>query len=508
MEIKISEENIRELVKNRSSRTEMVTKSHMWFFNIYFNHYISYPTADFHKEMFRLTEDEDIPTLAMIAFRGSAKSTIFTMSYPIWAILGKQQKKFIIILGQTQRQAKQHLMNIRRELENNELLRSDLGPFKEIEDEWGSYSLVIPKYNARITAASMEQTIRGMRHGQYRPDLIICDDIEDLQSVKTREGRDKIHQWITGEIVPAGDRNTKMVFIGNLLHEDSLLMRLKEKIESGELDGQYLEIPLIDDNGKISWLGKFPNMQSINKEKKKIANEISWQREYMLRIIPDTGQIVHREWLHYYSYIPESYTAHLLTATGVDLAISQKDAADYTAIVSAKVYRRGKELKIFILPNPINEKLLFPDTVEKMKSINSILGKGKIYIEGVGYQPALQQQLFKEGIYAENGKLYGLDKASRLNLITPLICSGSILFPEKGAERLIEQMLHFGVDKHDDLVDALTLLVNQITEYNSQHPYHPFSLSSENDIKNDQDGHYQANGDGKMITAGLLEEIF
>jgi len=30
-----------------------------------------------------------------------------------------------------------------------------------------------------------------MKHMQYRPDLIICDDIEDLQSVKTKEGRDK-----------------------------------------------------------------------------------------------------------------------------------------------------------------------------------------------------------------------------------------------------------------------------------------------------------------------------
>ena len=45
--------------------------------------------------------------------------------------------------------------------------------------------------------------------------------------LKTKEGRDKIFQWLTGEIMPIGDTYTKKIFIGNLLHEDCLLMRLK-----------------------------------------------------------------------------------------------------------------------------------------------------------------------------------------------------------------------------------------------------------------------------------------
>src|SRR3990167_7911323 len=81
--------------------------------------------------MFYLSEEQDIRNLFIVAFRGSAKSTIFTTSYPVWAILGKQQKKFVLILCQTQAQAKQHMMNLRRELESNTLLKNDLGPFKE-----------------------------------------------------------------------------------------------------------------------------------------------------------------------------------------------------------------------------------------------------------------------------------------------------------------------------------------------------------------------------------------
>jgi phage terminase large subunit-like protein len=108
-----------------------------------------------------MSEREDIKNLFIVAFRGSAKSTIFTTSYPVWAILGEQQKKFVLILCQTQAQAKQHMMNLRRELESNALLKSDLGPFQEENNEWGSSSLVFSRLGARITAVSTEQSVRG-----------------------------------------------------------------------------------------------------------------------------------------------------------------------------------------------------------------------------------------------------------------------------------------------------------------------------------------------------------
>lgn len=370
---KLNSKEMKEIINNKFLRIGLTRESHVWFFNVYFGHYITYKAADFHRDMFNLTEDERITTLGIIAFRGSAKSTIFTLSYPVWAILGKQQKKFVIILGETQRQAKQHLVNIKKELESNELLRSDLGPFKEIEDEWGAYSLVIPKYNARITAASMEQTIRGMRHNQYRPDLIICDDIEDLNNVRTKEGRDKVYNWITGEIVPAGDHNTRIIFIGNLLHEDSLLMRIKEKIDSKELDGKFYMIPLIDENKIITWPGKFPDMNSIEKEKKKIGDEIAWQREYLLRIVSDEGRIIHPEWIHYYDNIPDFKSEDFrYSATGIDPAILQKTSADYTAMVSAHVFGYDENLKIFIAPNPANKRMTLKETLDTAMNANLV----------------------------------------------------------------------------------------------------------------------------------------
>lgn len=41
-----------------------------------------------------------------------------------------------------------------------------------------------------------------------------------------------------------------------------------------------------------------------------------------------------------------------------------------------------------------------------------------------------------------------------------MIRSGKVLFPKKGTEDLIQQLVYFGVEKHDDLVDAFTMVLH------------------------------------------------
>ncbi|MDO8466587.1 MAG: phage terminase large subunit [bacterium] len=458
------EEIIQRMINDPNFRLELVRDSHYWFMHFYFPHYVTYPTADFQKEIFQLTESSD-RTVVITAFRGSAKSTICTLSYAIWAILGKQGKKFVIMTSQTQRQARQHLMNLKRELESNPLLLRDLGPFHEEQDEWGGYSLVITKYGARITAASSEQSIRGLRHMNYRPDLIIADDIEDLQSTRTKEARDKTYDWLLGDVIPAGDQNTKLIIVGNLLHEDSVMMRLKSSIEEGKIDGVFRAYPIIGEGNKILWPGKYPTLEAVENEKRKTGNESAWNREYLLRIVSDSERVVHPEWIQHYKELPDK--DHLrYTATGVDLAISLKETADRTAMVSANIYGYGEDLKIYILPNPINERLTFPQTVDRIKLLSKVLGEGAqshMYIEEVSYQRSLIEQLNREGYHAEGVKLHGQDKRSRLALTTAMIQNGQIVFPEKGAEDLIQQLTGFGVERFDDLADAFSLLVLKTT---------------------------------------------
>lgn len=465
----LTEKELEEIKQNRKLRRALAKSSHYWFFTVYLGHYITYPFAPFHREMFHLTEDEGQRLTVLVAFRGSGKSTLMTLSYVIWSIIGAQEKKYVLILSQTQSQAKLHLANIKKELESNELLKADIGPFEEVSDEWGSNSIVIPKYGARITTASTEQSIRGIRHGQYRPDLVICDDVEDLNSVKTKEGRDKTFQWFSGDVFPIGDQNTKFMIVGNLLHEDSLLMRLKQGIELEGQDGKYVAYPLLDKNDKIAWPAKFKTLADIERLKASTASDSAWHREYLLRIISDADRVVHPEWIKYYDELPsEEEKDFRYFATGVDLAISQKESADYTAMVSAMVLGYQKNLKVYILPNPINDRLNFPETVDTVRDTSKALGKGtftKVFIEEVGYQTALIQDLVNSyNVPAEGVKVSGQDKRTRLALITHLIQQGKILFPRKGAETLVQQLTGFGIEKHDDLADAFSLLLLKILE--------------------------------------------
>ena len=464
----LDKKEIKKILNSQKLRKALTYESHLWFFNVYLSHYVKYETASFQRELFQITEDEKIKRAVIVAFRGSAKSTIFSLSYPMWAILGKQQKKFVVLLGQTNQQVKLILNNIKREFETNELLRRDFGRLELQADEWRSDSIVISNYNARISAFSTGESIRGIRHLMYRPDLIICDDVEDLQSVKTRELRDKVSQWFRGDIIPSGDESTKIVVVGNLLHEDSLIVRLKESIEEEKYDGIFRAYPLIDGENDILWPGRYPNFQSIQGVQKSVGDDVAWNREYLLKIISDEGRVVKPEWIHYYDALPDkNIFKPRAVIVGFDPAISQEATADFTAAIMIYVYSYGEDLKAYIRPYTLNKHLTFPQTIQEIKNLCTYTEfdiRPKIYVEDVGYQVALVQQLVLEKLCAEPASVYGRDKRARLALTTDYIEGGKILFPKHGADLLIQQLIGFGVEKHDDLVDAFTLAINKIIE--------------------------------------------
>ncbi len=482
-------ELVGKIMVDHQVRREVARNSHAWFFAMYFSHYITYATAPFQKEMFDLTQDDGNNMLCVVAFRGSGKSTIFSLSYPIWSVVGKPQKKFVVLLSQTMEQAKQQLRNIREELEHNSLLRRDLGPFREENDGWRSSSLVIPKYNARIMAASSEQSIRGIKHNQHRPDLIILDDVEDINSTKTKEGRDKTYQWVTGDVIPLGDKNTKRVIIGNLLHEDSLIMRVKKNIEDKRIDGVFRSYPLLDYNDQILWPGKYSTMDDVEKEHKTIGDEISWQREYLLHIVYDKGRVVLPEYIKYFTaeQHPDPYDEALnyrLTLISVDPAISEKETADKTSVLVGRLFGYEDKWKLYIYPIEINERMPFPTLIKRLLALYSKASHEgnldtKILIENVGFQAAIAQQLKTNGCNVEAVSLGSQDKFARLQATTSLMLDGRVLFLNVGLQDLVTQLVNFGVERYDDLADAYSLMVNYVAHLDHEEPFYgmavPFS---------------------------------
>lgn len=465
------------ICKNKLVRTFVVRASHLWFFNIYFSNYIEFETAPFQYKLFDLTQRTDWKLLVLVAFRNSGKTSIMTTSHALWSVLGKHQCKYVLIISQTQSQAKQQLMNIRNTLEKNSVLKNDLGPMKTEDSEWGSSTIVFSKYDARITVASVNEAIRGTKHNEHRPDLVLIDDPEDLQSVKTRESRKKTYDWFKSEIIPIGSLRTRIVVIGNLLHEDCLVMRLRKEIQSDILSGIYEEFPLVDANKNIMWPGKFPTMEAVNAERKRIGDDRTWYRELLLKLLPEDDRVIERDWIQYYDVLPPKTSAHSyrFSVSGVDLAAKTNESSDYTAIVSGHVYGYGKDMKIYITPSPVNRKMLFPAIIASIKEVSARLGSGnrtRTYIEGNAAQSHTVQQLKSEGWPVIEVISRG-DKRERLFCVSPQIQNGQVLFPRKGCELLIDQLANFGLEDHDDLCDAFVILVSEVSKDAGK--YQPFS---------------------------------
>ncbi len=126
-----------------------------------------------------------------------------------------------------------------------------------------------------------------------------------------------------------------------------------------------------------------------------------------------------------------------------------------------------------MLPGPINRRMNFPETIEQIKAIyntnRKIYSGVNILIEDVGYQRAAIDQLCNDDYFAEGIKI-SADKTSRLTTISNLVKTGRILFPKQGTEELIKQLVGFGVERHDDLTDAFSIIGHKAIEEDKPGP--------------------------------------
>lgn len=447
---------------NQLARTQVVKTSHEMFARTYFGHYFKYPFAPFHEEIFGHTENPKLKYLVALAFRESGKSTILSLSLPIWSIVGALQKKCILIIGQTQKQARQYLTNIKYELAQNPLLVADLGPFEEQDEEWNSGAIVIKQYGAKIIALSREQSIRGLRHMQNRPDLIICDDVEDIDSTRTQDNRDANYEWFSSEVVPSGSTHTQFVYVGNLVNEDCILQRLKTAIEEKRMDGVFIRVPILDDNGNPTWPQRFPDADAVKDLRRAVPSESAWEREYMLHVVDPQTQLLKRGDFQYYDELPKDFACRILVL-GTDLAVSDKLTADYSAIVAVAGYGYGRNRKLYVLPGVVNVHMMIHQSIEKIITKYETLKEirpPEILIEDVSFQRTIAEALRQDGYRGHMVPLHGMSKRERLELPASFVVQGQVLFPRVGAEDLVNQLVNFGPGEHDDLCDAFSLAVN------------------------------------------------
>lgn len=460
------------LMKTSPEFRKHICKSSFQHFCIeYLSHKFTLDPAGFH---YRISEEivEKTGIIAILGFRGSAKTTIVE-AYALWCFI-YQTSPLTVVICADKDASKRFLANIKAEVEDNVKLKSDFGYATEerdktsISDNWSQSQLVLN--NASIIAKSRGDKIRGINFRNKRPTLIIGDDIENVNSTKTQENRRKTSEWFYTEVIPATAQgvlalDTKVILIGNLVHKDCLLANLNDKkLENGEIV-RVIWIPLLRENGECNWKALYPTEADIERQKSKVMlagqgmGQVIWAREYLLKTVSEEDQIIKDTDIQYY---PDEWLQKQFEngGVGVDLAISLKQTADFTAMVKGVFVRNDYgERRLLILRNPVKERLSFEDTIHKAKSLKVEMPPNTVfYVEDVAYQKASIEIMSKNGINATGVKPLG-DKRSRLIQVSPYIKSGMVLFPKNGAEEIINEIIGYGVEAHDDVLDAFVHLV-------------------------------------------------
>lgn len=213
------------------------------------------PTPQFHRTGWELYASDE-PAAMLIAPRDHAKSTAFTFAYILAEALFRTSD-YIILVGSTEDMAAEQLSNIREELLENEDLREEFG-IAEIEKDSTTDIIVrcVDGHRFRIIARGAEQKIRGKMWNGKRPNLLVCDDMEDDEQVENKERRQKFRRWFFRAAKQALSRSGKIRVHGTVLHEDSLLSRLRKNKVWKHLF--YKAHQAFDDFSNILWPEAWP----------------------------------------------------------------------------------------------------------------------------------------------------------------------------------------------------------------------------------------------------------
>ncbi len=162
-----------------------------------------------------------------------------------------------------------------------------------------------------IVAMGAGQDPRGYTYNYQRPTLIICDDIESKlgqYAIANLRNRQKLKEWFYADLLPAlHPKDGKMILIGTILHEDSLLNNIITSEDKTQW--QTLLIPILKDNVP-AWKSRFDleHIEKIKNNLKAQGLENEFYQEYMCHAIAPEKQLFKREYLHYFDGL--EYSEH------------------------------------------------------------------------------------------------------------------------------------------------------------------------------------------------------
>lgn len=167
------------------------------------------------------------PAFFAVWGRGGAKTTN-AEAVPV-RLGAKSIRKFCLYIRGTQDKANESVQNIAAMLESKtvetyypELASRKLGKYGNSKG-WRVDTLRCAN-GLNVVGLGLDAAVRGIKIEEFRPDLIILDDIDNIQD--SQETVQKKIDVITKSILPAGSNDTVVLGIQNLIHPDSIFSRI------------------------------------------------------------------------------------------------------------------------------------------------------------------------------------------------------------------------------------------------------------------------------------------
>ena len=452
----------------------------------------SVASPDFHHELWELACSE-YQYVAVAAPRGHAKSTAGTISYGLASLLFRQSD-FCVIVSDTESQAAAFVGAMKDEVTTNEDLIELFGIAK---DEKGAVKLLkdtetemivqfTDGHKFRVLAKGAEQKLRGSLWNGKRPNLVLVDDLENDELVMNKDRRTKLRRWFFGALVPLMSPKGRMRIWGTILHMDSLLesfmprfadkMTKEEnlKVLSLRTKGMWKSVKYRAHDPKMTmflWPERFGKEYFQAKREEFAAQGIPdvYSQEYLNEPIDDS--VAYFKLRDLVERTKEDGKKRLRYYITGDLAISEKETADYSVFVVGGM----DEDRILHVVNVIRDRLDGKEIVDIILALHRTYEPEAIGIEEMQISKAIGPFL-REEMVAQNTfpmivpmKHNNKDKIQRSRSLQARVRARAVRFAkeEEWYPNLEDELLKFPRARHDDQVDALAylgLLVDRMIE--------------------------------------------
>lgn len=444
-------------------------------------------TAPFHREWWDMCTSPHM-FVAISAPRGHSKSTSITLAYTMACVLFRE-RKFILLISDTETQAAFFLGNIKKILETDETLKKEFG-IKSFPKTTESDVIIefTDGSEARIIAKGSEQKLRGLNWNGTRPDLIICDDMENDEIVLNKDRRAKFKRWFTGALLPCRSKNGLIRIIGTILHMDSLLesympkkstcrhpmetapLRIKSSIKEYFYAAKYKAHVSMGDFSEVLW-PDYKNSNWLQSEQAKYkADGLGdvYAQEYLNEPIDESNSLFQKADFPPIKDDDRNKPVHYYIS--MDLAVTQKTTSDWSAFVIGGVDSDGR----LQIRKVIRERLDTLQIVDKIMELAKdyqpefmVVEKGTI---ANSILPALKLRMTEDNLYIPLHMIPSVvDKVQRSGAIRSRMRAGHVKFDTEAPwfDTLFSEAMRFPRDRYDDQVDALSLLGQALNKYSS-----------------------------------------